>query len=243
MIIKLQLTGGLGNQMFQYAFGKSLEKKYNCELYFSHQNDGKRKYMLDIFKINEKNINISFDDEIKYYGSFYNDNLSKYDRLDTNKNYLMSGYFQHEHYFSSITNEIKSVFKLDTNIVTDEKSLVVQVRRTDFLNNKNFNVCDKNWYDNAIKLFPNCENIFFVSDDIDWCEKNFKNLNNNLFFLNLNEKETLGFLQKNKNFIISNSSFAWWGVWLSNFEKVIQPKIWFKGDLTWDLGCEKWIRL
>jgi len=45
--------------------------------------------------------------------------------------------------------------------------------------------------------------------------------------------------------IIANSSFSWWGAWLSNSEKVIAPQKWFgPGNAhldTKDLYCPDWI--
>ena len=34
MTIKVKLTGGLGNQMFQFAAGYSIAKKYNVKLFY-----------------------------------------------------------------------------------------------------------------------------------------------------------------------------------------------------------------
>ena len=33
-----------------------------------------------------------------------------------------------------------------------------------------------------------------------------------------------------KGHIIANSSFSWWGAWLSDSDKVIAPSEWFKGS-------------
>ena len=46
------------------------------------------------------------------------------------------------------------------------------------------------------------------------------------------------------DFIIANSSYSWWGAWLSSSKQVIAPKNWFGAplggnDLS-DLYCEGW---
>ena len=48
-----------------------------------------------------------------------------------------------------------------------------------------------------------------------------------------------------KGHIVANSSFSWWGAWLSESEKVIAPKGWFKGSNnshldTSDIYCSDW---
>jgi len=60
MIICIRLMGGLGNQMFQYAFGRHLALKYNCELVLDEtlllNKEGAdsitthREFELDVFK-------------------------------------------------------------------------------------------------------------------------------------------------------------------------------------------------
>ena len=45
--------------------------------------------------------------------------------------------------------------------------------------------------------------------------------------------------------IIANSSFSWWGAWLSNSRKIIAPSGWFEGSNnsyldTTDIYCSGW---
>jgi hypothetical protein len=47
--------------------------------------------------------------------------------------------------------------------------------------------------------------------------------------------------------IIGNSTFSWWGAWLSNSKQIIAPSQWFDGDLKTnkldDLYLDDWIVL
>ena len=45
---------------------------------------------------------------------------------------------------------------------------------------------------------------------------------------------------------MSNSSFAWWGVWLGKDKyKVVSPSIWFNstGPIATDLYKDEWIKI
>ena len=49
----VKISGGLGNQMFQYVFGKYLSKKYNEKIYYDvdwYKNLKKRLYNLELLK-------------------------------------------------------------------------------------------------------------------------------------------------------------------------------------------------
>jgi hypothetical protein len=244
MKLLIQLNGGLGNQMFQYVFGKKLEKKYKCEIFFQHNNHGNRKYMLDIFGITEKKFPPNLiTNKIVYKGSYNNDNVLNYNNLNENENYYIDGYFQHTDYFSEIIDDVYNMFKLESPIKIDDEYVVIQIRRTDYVYSKIHFVCDKNWYLKALENFKDIKKIIFISDDLMWCKNNFNDLSKELFFLDLNEKETLGFLQHSKNIIISNSTFGWWGAWLSKSKNVIQPKTWLNNDSSWELGCPFWMTI
>ena len=60
--IILKLQGGMGNQMFQYALGRSLQEKYDAELVldtsdFQYDRVG-RQYALDVFNLNFDRIHV-----------------------------------------------------------------------------------------------------------------------------------------------------------------------------------------
>ena len=93
--------------------------------------------------------------------------------------------------------------------------------------------------------FPKAE-FFIFSDDIEWVKENIDfDCKVNYVKGNNPNYEELRLMYSCKHFIISNSSFSWWGAWLNtNPEKiVVAPKEWLQGMDTPDIWCEGWIRL
>lgn len=273
-MIIVNLKGGLGNQMFQYALGKHIAIKTNTDLrldlrYLSGNKKSKfvtnRNYELDIFKLESKKIN--------------NVNLAKYkivneqhfhfsqDVLNTPDNTIIDGYWQSEKYFKEIENIIKTDFQFKDELtgkhlnyaykIANSNSVCLHVRRG-YLNNFRERLIHgflgMKYIESAIDLIKTkVENpeFFVFSDNPDWCEKNIradlplhfvekelKTENNKVYF----QLMTLG-----KYFIISNSTFSWWGAWLAdNKDKiVIAPKKWFRFSLnnTKDICPNDWIRI
>ena len=93
--------------------------------------------------------------------------------------------------------------------------------------------------------------FFVFSDDIDWCRENIV-LDHPVQVVDHDYKgrkfgNYMQLMVSCKNFIIPNSSFAWWAVWLNEQEnkRVIAPSNWFnEGDYnTEDLVPSTWIRM
>jgi hypothetical protein len=249
MKIKIDLNGGLGNQMFQYAFGKSLAIHYNSELYFETANislNPERKLMLDkVF-----GLNLQFDQNKDYQiilenEPHYPNKEKKYHSLDTDKNYHFIGYWQNESYFKKYESAIRDNFKLE-NRVLNSKSIILQIRRGDFVGNINHEYCDLQWYARSLNLMKTkveFQKVLVSTDDIDWVKKNLILKNVSVVFLKSDEKETFEEMTGCENFIISNSSFGWWGAWLANAKNVICPKVWYPADLRWNTALDSWIKI
>lgn len=241
MHFKIILRGGLGNQMFQYAFGKSLAKKYNANLYLSSDdldNNGfPRKYMLErMFGIkSNEGSNINWNKYIKEPHPYIDGYELTYDNLEPG-NYVIDGYWQNENYFNNVKDELREDFKVEP-IKLGEIDLLVQVRRTDFVDNPAFEYCTIDWYKNAISEFD-FDTICFISDDINWCKETFNYPN--MHFVLGDEMEQFQHMYSSKNFVISNSSFGWWGAWWSDSENVTCPAIWYPADPNWNTARSKW---
>ena len=255
-IICVKFNGGLGNQLFQYANAISHLKK-NDLLFFdirNYENDylgrqfsilkfdikGKKltnSYLIKIFSEGTK-LNIFFSKLglvkiIRENGFFYDLSIQHKIKSFT----IFEGFWQTEKYFMQVRNKLLSEF-IPLNIPSlpsvfvEANTVAVHVRRTDYISNIRYGFLGKVYYIKAIEFMKNeLENptFIFFSDDLKWCEENFKGAN--LFFFKdsqWNEDfEQLYLISKCNHQIIANSSFSWWGAWLNNYAQkiVVRPSV------------------
>ena len=160
---------------------------------------------------------------------------------------ILEGYFQSPKYFASCKDEIKTLFtpteeikqmcltKWGHLLLDDNKEMVlVHARRTDYLQPRNIaihNPLPSSYYHNAFaEIKKHIANPFFilVSDDPSyWDSVTIPGPNTRIN--EANSAITLYFMTHFKNYIISNSTFAWWGAYLSKHREplVLAPEKWF----------------
>lgn len=286
-MIIVRLNGGMGNQMFQYAYGKSLSHKLSTEVFYdnryllTHHNrkyNTKRNFDLDLFDTKIQIAEPKMLEEIPtYFGKKKKIILKLKRRLNIptkigNLSYIpevnnykqniqipehsyIDGYWQDERYFESVKHQIKNDFILKEkpnakiseieNYIRNRDSVVIQIRRTDYIanpiNKLIFNSLDVDYFRQGLEILKQTLHnpiVLIFSDDNQWALDNFKFINIENILI---EDEWKGdryqysmyLMNKAKNFIISNSSFGWWGAYLSQFEnkKIIAPKKWFRYPL------------
>lgn len=181
-------------------------------------------------------------------------------------NVYLEGYWQSECYFSDIDEIIRNELTvrsplLDKNLELAEEILAVNavslhVRRGDYVMDEKtraaHGVCDLDYYlraeDRVAKSIEN-PHYFVFSDDPEWAAENLK-LRHPVRYVNHNGSmahEDLRLMSLCRHHVIANSSFSWWGAWLSTSpdKLVIAPDRWFN-DLTIDtsgLIPSRWQRL
>lgn len=165
------------------------------------------------------------------------------------KNMYVYGYFQD----SRMTDIIKPVFK--KQIITDSLSehaalygkmidscknpAAVSIRTGSDYVSAGWNICSMDYYKDQMKSMreKNGTDTFFIfADEIDKMSENFRTESDVIFVSGCTSWEQLLLMSRCRDFIISNSSFAWWGAYLSdNTEKtVVVPKRWFSQTDTSD---------
>ena len=206
MKIIVKLKGGLGNQMFQYAFGKEISLLTNRELILDlsslieeNPNIVKRDFDLTIFNINGYQVVDSFDEPCeKFFEDWYPEiwgveyfNIIKEKILSSvHNNVYIDGYWQTPILFSekfeplvdfSFKNSIINFSEPISKDIKNCNSVMVNVRRKDFVDN-NFHGCyGVDFIKKSIDFLQSEEknlHFFIFSDDIDWCEKNLSFIEN-----------------------------------------------------------------
>lgn len=267
-IVIAEITGGLGNQMFQLASALNYSKvtKRKLLLYYVHYyGNTKRAYSLGKFDFNVPKISVpnailyiialSLNIFKRGFGGLIK-TVSEENISYNEKEWIviLKGYWQSEKYFKSIRSKLLKIFtaQINSNVISDSDSVAIHVRRGDYVSdtvaNKTHGFLGIKYYQTAIdKLTNGNKNLkfYFFSDDIKWCKENFKGINYK-FIDNIEDPVSeIIMMSKAKNTIIANSSFSWWSAWLNqNPNKiVICPKIWFNTNTNSDTPLNEWIKL
>ncbi|MBJ2135409.1 alpha-1,2-fucosyltransferase [Paraglaciecola chathamensis] len=147
------------------------------------------------------------------------------------------------------TNYISVLNKINT-----PNSVTVHVRKGDYISDEfssKFDVCDASYYSNAIAYFlkrngEKCK-FYFITNDIDWVRSNLDLSELKYDFVSgrgLKDYEEMLLIGKAKGVIMSNSTFSWWGVNLSQSSpNVICPASWFRTEDRPSLISPEWKRI
>lgn len=209
------------NQIIYHIFVK---------LFFDGKESGEK-----LFRIYERFGHLySFDS--KYY--ILNDIKGKKD---------IYGYFLIEPYFRKYYVEICEMFDVKKEFMSEKAKnyqekikkvdipIAVSLRlQDDYLNDKTMYVCTRNYYLKGIdilkKQFPKAT-FFVFADDIHKARE-MELLNEAIYISETTDVEGIQLMKQCKHFLISNSSFSWWGAYLAtnNDKLIIAPDHWINNN-------------
>jgi hypothetical protein len=187
--------------------------------------------------------------------------------LDLPDDTYLEGYWQSYKYFSDIADTIRKEFSLSAspdkqNIalvesIASDNAVSIHIRRGDYVNDSwardTLGVTEPSYYRTAIDYIrQKVQNpVFYIfSDDPAWASSHIK-WEAPFHVVSQNPSDRgwldLNLMRRCRYHIIANSTFSWWGAWLSlNPEKiVVAPKQWFRTDQydSRDLIPAEWIRI
>lgn len=253
--------GRLGNQMFQYASLRGIAENRGFDFCIPPENvfglndpnvKNSKFNIYNTFNISSKNIDLKDQKPISENGFSFDEKL--FNECEDNVDLL--GYFQSEKYFKHIREDLKKEFSFKPEVVKDCFEFIrsissdcgvisLHIRRGDYLNLQSYYpIPPLAYYQKSLEHLPDAPVLIF-SDDPNWCFEQ-KIFSQSRFLISQSGQEDIDMclMTMCKYHIIANSSFSWWGAWLSESEKVFAPKVWFGPSLnhfdTKDLYVDGW---
>lgn len=265
---QLGKMGQLGNQMFQYAALRGIAKNRGYNFCIPYHNEVVVDYLgnklrIELFNcflmsnVTQLNIQTIDQDRPTIVEDGFNFNDSIFNDFPDWVN--LQGYFQTEKYFKNIEDEIRKdfTFKNEISFICKHKMsevdrpIALHIRRGDFLiNSANHNNLGLDYYEEALNKFGSDRAVIIFSDDPEWCKEQSLFEDDRFLVSEGNDSYTdLCLMSLCTDFIIANSTFSWWGAWLSkSVNKVVcapDPKQWFGSNNahldTSDIIPEEWV--
>lgn len=176
------------------------------------------------------------------------------------------GFYQSERYFEEVKPLVRQKFTFNMAIIndasramaqkidTDAHAVSLHVRRGDYLLPKFWkstgSVCSLNYYMRAIDTILSTDpaaSFYIFSDDMAWVKENLRIPNATYVDFNKADDswQDMMLMSHCRHHIICNSTFSWWGAWLSQHADgiVIAPERWFNGTDAPHICPERWTKV
>jgi hypothetical protein len=277
MIIGIIVNNGLGNQLFK-IFAVISYYIDNCQNYvlYTNNDNGYRKYYWDtIFS----NISHKVSTETTITEKYTEPHFHYKELPFLNNDTLLDGYFQSHKYFEHNINKIRRIIGIDEKInnvltkypeYTNNKTISIHYRMGDYLNlHYHHPVKKTKYYIEAFKTLISKGVDIYDYDILYFCEEidntraddynaeindalkisTGKDLQYKKVSNEIQDWEQLLIMTSSKHYIIGNSTFSWFGAYLSSsIEPIIcYPEYWlgpgYDGTITDDLFPDSWCKI
>ena len=272
-MIIVRMRGGLGNQLFIYAFSLFLQfltgdaemafdvreyKKYRIRSFeltsilktnimFYNKKSLKYDFTRGLFHIKQhfsKNNYLPISKSLCKRGLFYSGRNGFDFTAFKKKHCFIYGYFQDVRMVNAIKENLLD--RLNISVTNNyeisdwKETICISVRAGKDYSDQGWRICSSNYYVNAIKEImdekhKNNPTIIVFSDEIQFAKKMLSSFNP-IFVENMSPVEQLKMMTLCEDYVISNSSFAWWGAYLGKKPDsiIIMPDEWYPGEKTED---------
>ena len=230
--------------MFQYVYGRVIEKKYNQKLSLDltwynissthryRELESHESYRLSAFGIEPEVVS-------EPASHFHNSkvgklvNLIHFQLINRGMKPLWPAYFQGywlgESFFEHMKDEVANIFKLPgisnqnalnfkEQVENGPTAVSMHIRRGDYKNYKHLQVCTPEYYKSAINYLDHALDeyqLYIFSDDISYCQEMLQGYDNLTFIEDSgSDLDEFQLMIHCKHHVISNSTFSWWSAWL-----------------------------
>lgn len=256
--ITSRLQGRLGNQMFQIAHTYVMSKKHNVRWAIPRHESNSIPYESTIFR------SIPFYDGKTDHllDTVYIQLPFRYQPAPEpieGKATVYVGWRQSEKFFEGRSEEIRELFGPTEDFklkalqhfpeLKEGRVCAINVRRGDYLAfpDRHPVITKEVILEGVARLKQKPDTLFVLSDDLYWCKENLSELPN-VKFVEWYEADGLWLLSLCHDFVISNSTFSWWGAFLSHCKdkQIVAPSTWFgpavlnMGDTPEDIYSDDW---
>lgn len=262
-MIIVRFQGRLGNQIFQYAFARSLAKRFGTHYLLDNTENSQLLKYFRIFqvarwgKLNKWLLGYFRKSELPVFIQSGHEDIEELSEQFANNLYY-KGFFQSETYFFNVKEMVKKSLVIKKcyqkvfcqkfgKLFKNDKILAIHCRLGDYmhiwegeaLGGQDLTL-PASYYKNALGKIDNIEDykIIIVTDDKLNAESRFEFIKEKTI---VSEDDIIDFqvLQNADKLIISNSSFSWWAAYLNTKSApVYAPEYWlgFKVKKEWPAG-------
>lgn len=251
--ICVELTGGLGNQLFGFAAGWTQARRLGVPLGLRHRRrrgETPRSFALD-WLLDAPDVAQCSDPPRR---SFRERSFAYDSAIDSvHPQTRLLGYFQSWRYSQARADDLRTYLVDHGHLPTPgaEACIAVHARRGDYLGARQLafhGVCQEAYYLHAVReLRADIGDlpVRVFSDDADFGAHLARLLSDATVVDQIGSAEqVLGQMAAAKALVISNSSFSWWAAWLAGDKAtVIAPAPWFTDPAmpTQDLLPQQWL--
>ena len=225
-MIIVKYEGRLGNNFFQYCFGRILHEKYGSGFYaeeikgFVDTTCIRGVRYTNNYIVNDENVDFKMIEE----------------KINNSHNIILTGYFQDYRYYVDHKDIIKKwlniehIQKINDDNTPHDLDIVCHIRLGDIFETPHLfphhRVCPKSYFENIFDS-KNFKTIYIVTDSPNTSYiEHFKRKYDNLKVVSVNQVYDFCFLMQFKEVVLCQSTFCWWAAWLSvKAERIHYPCI------------------
>ena len=266
-LLRVNLIGGFGNQLFQIANAVNLSFTHDISICFTSKAESRSKFLQHIFGF-EYNMQYIYSDSNLVKVSQQNHSNCKFDFFSEkgttffpvnlkSRHTEVRGYFQSVQYFEQVKHFMRQKLQ---NLTTNPNNLDypgIHIRLGDYLHRKNRNIYHLQspyYFLHGLDLlrrnigYTDTKLSVFTNDLQSYNLAYSKHLENyDVELIMANPCTTFKMMLEFRSFVISNSTFSWWATWV-NMSNTIAPLKWYtnKSHLEYDeknFSFQNWDRI